>query len=76
MPSTAFSTWAELLAHLLTLYRNARFDKAAASIGNGLSVRWASAAELRAAIDHARDMAALESGAVRLRVHLRDGGRG
>jgi len=76
MATTPFTTWAELLAHLKELYRNHSFGKAAATIGGGHSVTWSTAAELRAAITHAQDMAGLETGDVCYRVRLRDGGRG
>jgi hypothetical protein len=76
MATTLFTTWAELLAHLLTLYRNHNFGQASAAIGGGHQVTWSTAAELRAAIEHARTMAGAETGDVCCRVRLRDGGRG
>jgi hypothetical protein len=76
MANTPFTTWAELLAHLLECYRNHSFGKAAATIGGGHSVSWSTAAELRAAIDHARLMAGMENGQVVSRTRLVDGGRG
>jgi len=76
MANTPFTTWAELLAFLLTCYRNHDFSKSSASLAGGHSVTWSSAADLRQAIEHARQMAGLETGAVATRVYLRDGGRG
>ena len=76
MATTPFTTWAELLAHLLDCYRNHSFGKASATIGGGHAVTWSSARELREAIDHARVMAGSESGDVSFRLRVKDGGRG
>jgi len=75
MATIPFTTWAELLAHLLTCYRNHVFSQTSA-MTQGHSVTWSTAAELREAIEHARLMAGLETGTVSTRVYLRDGGRG
>ncbi len=75
MVTTPFTTWSELHAHLLELYRNHSFGRASATV-SGNAVNWSSAAELRQAIDHARQMAALETGTASLRVYAKNGGRG
>ena len=74
--ATTFTTWTELLGHLLNLYRSHSFAQASATIGGGHAVTWSSARELREAIDHARLQAELETGNLTFRVRLKDGGRG
>lgn len=75
MATIPFSTWQELYQHLLTQYRNHQFGRSAATVA-GDSITWASAADLREAIDHARTMAGFESGAAAGRTYAKDGGRG
>ena len=76
MAATPFTTYSELLAHLLDCYRNHSFGKASATMAGGYTVTWSSASELREAIADARDRAGSESGDISYRLRLKDGGRG
>ena len=75
MATTPFTTWNELLTHLLDLYRNHSFGRAEATVA-GNAVKWSSAQDLRAAIEHARTMASLETGQASYRTFAANGGRG
>jgi hypothetical protein len=75
MAITPFTTWTELLAHLLERYRNHSFGRAEATVA-GETIKWNSAKDLREAIEHARTMAAMETGTASFRTFAKNGGRG
>lgn len=75
MATTPFTTWTELLTHLLEQYRNHSFGRSEATVVGNV-IKWNSAKDLREAIEHARTMAAMETGQVTLRTFASNGGRG
>jgi hypothetical protein len=75
MATTSFTTWTELLTYLLDCYRNHSFGRSEATVAGNV-IKWSSAKDMREAIDHARVMAAMETGAAHGRTYAKNGGRG
>lgn len=70
-----FTTWTALRDQMRNQLASRDFSRASASVA-GHTVAWANPRDFMAVLADVEARAALETGAVSLRVHLRDGGRG
>lgn len=75
MATTIFTTWANLRDALLDKLASRDFSTIKGTVA-GNAIEYATQDEFLKLLDHARTMAALETGQASLRVYARNGGRG
>lgn len=75
MANTTFTTWADLYQSMPNKLASRDFSKSSATIAGNV-INWTTVSEFLQILEYVKTQAAMENGAVSLRVYVRDGGRG